>query len=93
MTVVEAGARQYTPEDLLRMPDGDRYELVDGQLVERKMGWKLLCLDPACYCKSMILWVTTRRSNSLDLRRAVLARKAEPRLRLIIEFTVSLCHL
>jgi Uma2 family endonuclease len=25
---------RYTPEDLLRMPDGDRYELVDGQLVE-----------------------------------------------------------
>jgi Uma2 family endonuclease len=27
----------YTPEDLLTMPDGDRYELVDGQLVERNM--------------------------------------------------------
>jgi Uma2 family endonuclease len=26
-----------TPEDLLRMPDGDRYELVDGQLVEHAM--------------------------------------------------------
>jgi Uma2 family endonuclease len=25
---------RYTPEDLLRMPDGNRYELVDGQLVE-----------------------------------------------------------
>ncbi len=30
----------FTPEDLLRMPDGDRYELVDGQLVEKDMGWK-----------------------------------------------------
>ena len=29
---------QFTPEDLLAMPDGDRYELVDGQLVERTMG-------------------------------------------------------
>lgn len=29
--------KQYTPEDLLHMPDGDRYELVDGQLVERNM--------------------------------------------------------
>lgn len=29
--------RKYTPEDLLHMPDGDRYELVDGQLVEREM--------------------------------------------------------
>lgn len=27
----------YTPDDLLTMPDGDWYELVDGQLVERKM--------------------------------------------------------
>lgn len=27
----------YTPDDLLTMPDGDRYELVGGQLVERKM--------------------------------------------------------
>ncbi len=28
----------YTAEDLLTMPDGDLYELVDGQLVERDMG-------------------------------------------------------
>lgn len=27
-----------TPDELLRMPDGDRYELVDGQLEERDMG-------------------------------------------------------
>jgi Uma2 family endonuclease len=27
-----------TPEDLLAMPDGDRYELVDGELVEKEMG-------------------------------------------------------
>jgi len=30
----------YTPEDLLAMADGDAYELVDGQLVETKMGTK-----------------------------------------------------
>jgi hypothetical protein len=30
--------KRYTPEDLLRMPDGVNYELVDGQLVERTMG-------------------------------------------------------
>lgn len=30
-------ATRYAPEDLLRMPDGNQYELVDGQLVERKM--------------------------------------------------------
>lgn len=28
----------YTPHELLTMPDGDRYELVDGNLVERSMG-------------------------------------------------------
>jgi Uma2 family endonuclease len=28
----------YTPEDLLAMPDGKSYELVGGQLVERKVG-------------------------------------------------------
>ncbi|HXG12104.1 MAG TPA: Uma2 family endonuclease [Gemmataceae bacterium] len=27
----------YTPEDLLRIPDGDRYELVNGRLVEHTM--------------------------------------------------------
>jgi Uma2 family endonuclease len=32
--------RRYTPEDLLTLPEGDRYELVNGQLVERDMGWK-----------------------------------------------------
>ena len=30
---------EYTPDDLLTMPDGYRYELVDGTLVERHMGW------------------------------------------------------
>jgi Uma2 family endonuclease len=29
---------RYTPEDLLNMPDSKSYELVDGQLMERKMG-------------------------------------------------------
>src|SRR5438876_733284 len=36
MSTVAAPTR-YTPEDLLRMPDGNRYELVDGQLVEHTM--------------------------------------------------------
>ena len=30
---------RYTPADLLRMPDGNRYELVDGQLVEKNMSF------------------------------------------------------
>jgi Uma2 family endonuclease len=29
-----------TPEDLLVMPDAVSYELVDGELLEREMGWK-----------------------------------------------------
>lgn len=32
-----AETRLYTPEDLLTMPDGKRFELVDGQLLERTM--------------------------------------------------------
>jgi Uma2 family endonuclease len=31
---------RYTPEDLLRLPDdGKSYELINGELVERKIGW------------------------------------------------------
>lgn len=29
-----------TPEELLEMPDGDNFELVDGRLVKRDMGWR-----------------------------------------------------
>jgi Uma2 family endonuclease len=35
-----ATKQEYTPEDLLTMPDAVSYELVDGELVERDMGWK-----------------------------------------------------
>lgn len=38
MSTLTATAR-YSPEDLLRMPDGDQYELVAGQLVERNMSF------------------------------------------------------
>ncbi|MBW3597574.1 MAG: Uma2 family endonuclease [Planctomycetes bacterium] len=37
-TAASQTAPPVTPEDLLAMPDGDRYELVDGELVERYMG-------------------------------------------------------
>ncbi len=33
-------ATSYTPEDLLTMPNGERYELVEGQLVEKPTGAK-----------------------------------------------------
>ena len=29
---------QYSPDELLTLPDGDAYELVGGELMERKMG-------------------------------------------------------
>jgi Uma2 family endonuclease len=35
--ITVATEKRYTPQDLLTMPDGDFYELVDGRLVERKM--------------------------------------------------------
>jgi Uma2 family endonuclease len=38
MSTMVATQAQYTPEDLLAMPDGKSYELVGGQLVERNMG-------------------------------------------------------
>ena len=38
MSTAIATEARYTPEDLLAMPDSEGYELVDGQLVERKMG-------------------------------------------------------
>jgi Uma2 family endonuclease len=38
MATVETEKR-YTPEDLLTMPGGNRYELVDGQLVEKSMSF------------------------------------------------------
>jgi len=38
MSTSVATQTQYTPEDLLAMPDGKSYELVGGQLVERKGG-------------------------------------------------------
>jgi len=37
-TAVATEARRYTPEDLLALPDGKSYELVDGRLVERNVG-------------------------------------------------------
>jgi len=29
----------FSPDDLLKLPDGKRFELVNGQLVEKAMGW------------------------------------------------------
>jgi Uma2 family endonuclease len=39
MSTIAAPTRELTPDDLLEMPDGDRYELVDGRLVESVMSF------------------------------------------------------
>lgn len=36
--IVDLMQREYTPEDLLTMPGGENFELVNGRLVERNMG-------------------------------------------------------
>ena len=53
----------YTPEDLLALPDYGRYELIDGQLVERHTGAK------ASYAATNVLVLMGHfvRSNSLGL--------------------------
>jgi hypothetical protein len=35
---MSVAVRHFSPEDLLAMPDGKRYEFVAGELVERRMG-------------------------------------------------------
>jgi Uma2 family endonuclease len=37
MSTVAVPTREFTPDDVLDMPDGDHYELVDGRLVELEM--------------------------------------------------------
>jgi hypothetical protein len=48
--------------------------------------------QPFALASTMMLCVTTRSNSSIDLRVAVLARRAEPRLRLIMLLTVSTCQ-
>lgn len=53
----------YTPEDLLALPDYGRYELIDGQLVERNMGAK----SSYAATNVLVLMGYFVRSNSLGL--------------------------
>jgi Uma2 family endonuclease len=53
----------YTPEDLLALPDYGRYELIDGQLAERKMGAK----SSLAATNLLILMGSFVRSNNLGL--------------------------
>lgn len=53
----------YTPEDLLTLPDYGRFELLDGHLVERKMGAQ------SSYAATNVIGLVWHfvRSNSLGL--------------------------
>jgi Uma2 family endonuclease len=53
MSTAIASETRYTPEDLLAIPDGKRYELVNGRLAERKTG-------------AESSWVGTRLTSRLD---------------------------
>jgi Uma2 family endonuclease len=48
----------FTPDDLLTLPDGDRYELVNGELVEKKMGFKSSFVGGALFA---LLWTFTQK--------------------------------
>jgi Uma2 family endonuclease len=56
-------ATHYTPEDLLALPDYGRFELIDGQLVERKMGAK----SSYAATKLLIRFGSFVESNNLGL--------------------------
>jgi Uma2 family endonuclease len=51
---------RHTPEDLLKMPDGDRYELVDGNLVERDMSFWSSYVGGVLYG---LLWLHSREKK------------------------------
>jgi Uma2 family endonuclease len=51
----------YTPEDLLKIPEGKHYELVDGQLVEREMSLR------ACEVAANIIYILGNYTRRRDL--------------------------
>ena len=53
--------KTYTPEDLLSMPDGKNYELVDGHLVERNMSQLSSWVGGQAYLDSSIFAEDNRR--------------------------------
>jgi Uma2 family endonuclease len=50
-----ATERRSTPEDLLTMPDADRFELVNGELVERDMGFESSWVGGQIF-KRLVAW-------------------------------------
>ena len=57
----------YTPEDLLTLPEYGRFELIDGQLVERKMGAKSSLRPRICSDSFGILFGATTWGSSFKL--------------------------
>ena len=62
--IVATHTRPYTPADLLVMPDGNRYELIDGELVEQNVStWSSFVAGKVyvrlqCFCEGRSLgWV------------------------------------
>ena len=47
---------EFTPEDLLAMPDASRYELIDGKLVERRVGY-YSCMVAAEIIAAIVLYL------------------------------------
>jgi Uma2 family endonuclease len=56
--------RRYTPDDLLKMPDGDRFELLEGQLVEKDMSAKA-CRVVARICAALVPFVEANELGSV----------------------------
>jgi len=61
--ILATTATHYTPEDLLALPEYGRFELIDGQLVERKMGAK----SSYAATKLLIRFGSFVESNNLGL--------------------------
>jgi Uma2 family endonuclease len=65
MTLTEASpTKTYTPDELASMPDGKRFELVGGHLVERKMGNESSLIGGRIYV-ILFAFVSTHRLGKL----------------------------
>ena len=53
--------QKITPDDLLAMPDGESFELVNGQLVEREMGFKSSRIGGELFGHEIVLRCETSR--------------------------------
>jgi hypothetical protein len=68
MSTAFATEARYTPDDLLAMPNGKRYELIDGRLVERNMGAESSWVG--ILQRSIVLQIV---QSALQLRRKLLS--------------------